>query len=90
MPVPASFNDITQDSTLRDFVGWVWYDRQVWVPASWQDGKTRIMLRFDSVYYNALVVSTQGHSGTLMDTLGTQHFILCREVVLFRRLYRVE
>ena len=24
MPVPASYNDITQDSKIRDFVGWAW------------------------------------------------------------------
>ena len=57
MPVPSSFNDITQDSELRDFVGWVWYDRQVWVPTSWLDGKKRIMLRFESAHYNTIVVS---------------------------------
>ena len=57
MPVPSSFNDITQDPSLRDYVGWVWYDRQVWVPSSWLDGKTRIMLRFESAHYYAMVVS---------------------------------
>ena len=24
MPVPASYNDITQDREIRDFVGWAW------------------------------------------------------------------
>ena len=24
MPVPSSYNDITQDKLLRDFIGWVW------------------------------------------------------------------
>jgi len=24
MPVPASYNDITQNSSIRDFVGWAW------------------------------------------------------------------
>lgn len=24
MPVPASYNDITQNITIRDFVGWAW------------------------------------------------------------------
>lgn len=61
MPVPSSYNDITQNSTLRDFVGWAWYDRQVWVPGSWlddslSDARLRIMLRFESAHYNALVV----------------------------------
>lgn len=57
MPVPSSYNDITQDSNLRDFVGWVWYDRQTWVPRGWLDGKTTIMLRLESAHYNSLVVS---------------------------------
>lgn len=24
MPVPASYNDITQNATIKDFVGWAW------------------------------------------------------------------
>uniref|UniRef100_A0A8C2Z1L2 Beta-glucuronidase n=1 Tax=Cyclopterus lumpus TaxID=8103 RepID=A0A8C2Z1L2_CYCLU len=41
MPVPASYNDITQDPTLRDFIGWVWYEREavVWKnTSSWVNG----------------------------------------------------
>jgi len=57
MPVPSSFNDITQNSSLRDFVGWVWYDRQVWIPDSWMaKGTKTIKLRFGSVHYNTIVV----------------------------------
>ena len=58
MPVPASYNDITQDTRLRDFVGWVWYDREFWLPSSWQSGRTRIMLRFESAHYNTIAVSS--------------------------------
>lgn len=35
MPVPASYNDLTQDAELRDHVGAVWYQREVWVPRGW-------------------------------------------------------
>jgi hypothetical protein len=35
MPVPSSFNDITQNDTLRLYMGWVWYETQFWVPKSW-------------------------------------------------------
>ena len=56
MPVPSSWNDITQNVSLKDYIGWVWYDREVWVPAAWKDGKTRIMLRFESAHYNAIAV----------------------------------
>jgi hypothetical protein len=36
MPVPASYNDITQSKQLRDFVGWVWYETEFYVPTEWQ------------------------------------------------------
>lgn len=56
MPVPASFNDITDDSSLRDHVGTVWYDRKFFVPAHWQRNAL-VWLRFGSVHYAAIVVS---------------------------------
>lgn len=59
MPVPASYNDITTDSALRDHVGTVWYDRKFFVPRSWQQDQ-RVWLRFGSVHYEAFVVSSCG------------------------------
>ncbi|XP_028838377.1 beta-glucuronidase isoform X1 [Denticeps clupeoides] len=56
MPVPASYNDITQDARLRDFVGWVWYEKEVWIAVRWlRDGNTRIMLRVGSAHYYSVV-----------------------------------
>lgn len=55
MPVPASYNDVTEDAALRDHVGTVWYDRNFFVPASWSDNK-RVWIRFGSVHYAAIVV----------------------------------
>uniref|UniRef100_A0A8P4GIX9 Beta-glucuronidase n=1 Tax=Dicentrarchus labrax TaxID=13489 RepID=A0A8P4GIX9_DICLA len=56
MPVPASYNDITQDPALRDFIGWVWYEREVVVPARWvADGGTRVVLRVGSAHYYSVV-----------------------------------
>ncbi|KAJ7997383.1 hypothetical protein DPEC_G00228420 [Dallia pectoralis] len=56
MPVPASYNDITQDARLRDFIGWVWYDREVLVPSRWvSDPGTRIVLRVGSAHYYSVV-----------------------------------
>uniref|UniRef100_A0A3P8WLD0 Beta-glucuronidase n=1 Tax=Cynoglossus semilaevis TaxID=244447 RepID=A0A3P8WLD0_CYNSE len=56
MPVPASYNDITQDSSLRDFLGWVWYEREVVVPASWiQNKEIRVVLRVGSAHYYSIV-----------------------------------
>lgn len=55
MPVPASYNDITTDPKIRDYLGIVWYDRSFFVPRFWADsGKTWI--RFSSVSYAANVV----------------------------------
>uniref|UniRef100_A0A672RF01 Glucuronidase beta n=1 Tax=Sinocyclocheilus grahami TaxID=75366 RepID=A0A672RF01_SINGR len=56
MPVPSSFNDITQDAKIRDFIGWVWYEKDVWVPARWiQDRGTRIVLRVGSAHYYSVL-----------------------------------
>lgn len=67
MPVPSSYNDITQDRALRDFVGWVWYDREVYAPKIWKSEEIRVVLRFESAHYNTLVwlngKEVMAHSG---------------------------
>ncbi|PSN44367.1 Beta-glucuronidase [Blattella germanica] len=67
MPVPSSYNDITQDKSIRDHVGVVWYDRDFYVPIQWTYDNLKVWLRFGSVNYQAdvyvngeLVIS---HSG---------------------------
>ncbi|ELR23147.1 glucuronidase, beta, putative [Acanthamoeba castellanii str. Neff] len=55
MPVPASYNDITQDNELRRHIGWVWYERDFFVPHTWVSTGQRIVLRFESVSYAASV-----------------------------------
>ncbi|XP_068633004.1 beta-glucuronidase [Battus philenor] len=55
MPVPSSYNDVGQDSTLRDHVGLVWYDRYFQVPIWWLRNEQRVWLRFSSVHYAAQV-----------------------------------
>nr|CAD7259019.1 unnamed protein product [Timema shepardi] len=57
MPVPASYNDITQDKAIRDHVGLVWYDRSFFVPDTWRQQGLRVWMRFGSVSYAAQVVS---------------------------------
>lgn len=72
MPVPASYNDITQDRWLRDHVGTVWYDRKFFVPQSWSDSKTLVFIRFGSVHYKSIVVSVTHYVlfiGTVISTL---------------------
>jgi beta-glucuronidase len=53
MPVPSSFNDITQSREIRDYAGWVWYDLSFFVPNSWQ--QKSVTLRFGSVHYESIV-----------------------------------
>ncbi|MCH4191688.1 MAG: beta-glucuronidase [Butyrivibrio sp.] len=53
MPVPASYNDVTTDRSLRDHVGWVWYEKEFYVPDRWKE--ERIVLRFGSVTHHAVV-----------------------------------
>jgi beta-glucuronidase len=53
MPVPSSFNDITQNREIRDYAGWAWYDLSFFVPHSWQEKS--VTLRFGSVQYECIV-----------------------------------
>ncbi|XP_041348152.1 beta-glucuronidase-like isoform X2 [Gigantopelta aegis] len=53
MPVPSSYNDVTQQKEIRDFVGWAWYDRQFYVDSQWKN--RRVVLRFESAHYYAVV-----------------------------------
>jgi beta-glucuronidase len=53
MPVPASYNDITQDVAVRDHIGWVWYQREFYAGAELCDKK--VMLRVDAAAHKAKV-----------------------------------
>lgn len=55
MPVPASYNDIPTDSSVRDFIGWAWYRRTHFVPRRWSEDNLKIFVRFGSVHYHAVV-----------------------------------
>lgn len=65
MPVPASYNDITQDAALRDHIGDVWYEQTFIVPRSWSGD--RMMLWVGSACHHAVVwvngVEVASHKG---------------------------
>ncbi|XP_042211012.1 beta-glucuronidase-like isoform X1 [Homarus americanus] len=67
MPVPSSYNDVTQDKALRDHIGWAWYDRTFYVPTRWQEDKQRVVLRLGSAHYNSIIylngVAVTSHEG---------------------------
>ena len=56
MPVPSSFNDVTQKKEVRDHIGWVWYETSFWTPARWKTDAKNIFIRFGSANYFAVVV----------------------------------
>lgn len=65
VPVPSSYNDIFTDASIRDHVGWVWYQREVFVPKGWNED--RVFIRVDAathhgkIYINdALVAEHEG------------------------------
>ncbi|HEY1405749.1 MAG TPA: beta-glucuronidase, partial [Spirochaetota bacterium] len=53
MPVPSSYNDITQDVEVRDHIGDVWYERTFFVPAQWIG--SRIVIRVGSATHHAVL-----------------------------------
>lgn len=53
MPVPASYNDITTDSRLRDFVGDVWYQKTIVIPNEWKD--KNIFIRVGSASHKSKI-----------------------------------
>jgi len=53
MPVPASYNDMTEDAAIRDHIGWVWYEREFFAAAAWEG--MRVVLRVGSAAHKAKV-----------------------------------
>lgn len=53
MAVPSSYNDLVEDSSLRDHIGWVWYEREFIISKNMLD--ERLVLRFGSATHHAKV-----------------------------------
>jgi len=51
--VPSSYNDLFLDPAIRDHVGWVWYQRDVFVPQGWDTKRT--VIRFDAATHHGKV-----------------------------------
>lgn len=52
MAVPSSYNDLMTDEKDKEHVGYVWYETNFVIPASW-NGK-RVVLRFGSATHHAV------------------------------------
>ncbi|MFI4912325.1 MAG: beta-glucuronidase [Sedimentisphaeraceae bacterium JB056] len=53
MPVPSSYNDLTQDVSIRDYVGNVWYEYSFYIPERWKG--RRVVIRLGSVTHHSKV-----------------------------------
>ncbi|MGA2142902.1 MAG: beta-glucuronidase [Brevinematales bacterium] len=53
MPVPSSYNDITQDASIRDHAGDAWYERSFFIPGSWKG--RRVVIRAGSVTHHGVI-----------------------------------
>lgn len=53
MAVPASYNDVVTEAEIRDHIGWVWYETESILPASWR--KKRVVLRIGSATHHGVV-----------------------------------
>lgn len=53
MPVPASYNDITTDQSLKEFIGDVWYEKYIVVPESWKGEK--LLIRVGSASHHSKI-----------------------------------
>jgi beta-glucuronidase len=51
MPVPASYNDITQNVTIHQHIGWVWYAHDFFI----HNTAPRWVLRFQAAHYETRV-----------------------------------
>jgi beta-glucuronidase len=51
--VPSSYNDIFTDISIREHVGWVWYQRNVFIPKGWAGD--RIFIRIDAATHEGIV-----------------------------------
>ncbi|CAF1002365.1 unnamed protein product [Rotaria sordida] len=63
VPVPASYNDITQNITIHRHIGWVWYARDFFIHST----APRWVLRFQAAHYETHVwvngQAAMNHSG---------------------------
>ena len=54
LPVPASYNELVTDIEEREHVGYIWYEKEFYIPTSLLN-EDRIVLRFGSATHSALV-----------------------------------
>ncbi len=62
MAVPSSFNDIFTDKKIRDYAGYIWYEKSFFVPSEWKD--KNLELRFGAVTHGCQVWINGTNMGT--------------------------
>ena len=53
VPVPASYNDVVNNQTIRDHVGWAYYQKETHVPRLWSG--ERYFIRFNAATHEGKV-----------------------------------
>lgn len=53
VPVPASYNDVVNNQTIRDHIGWVYYQKETHVPRLWSG--ERYFIRFNAATHEGKV-----------------------------------
>ncbi|MCM1989154.1 beta-glucuronidase [Oceanirhabdus seepicola] len=72
MAVPSSYNDIFTDKDIREHVGDVWYETEVFIPVEWKN--FNVDIRFGSATHRAVVwvngIEVVSHEGGYMPFSG--------------------
>lgn len=78
-PVPASYNDLFPDASVRDHVGVVWYQREVPVPRGWKGGRVLVRIgaatHAGSVYVDDVLVVSHVGGYTPFEADITDHIV---------------
>lgn len=53
MPISSSYNDISVDSNIRDHIGNVWYEKEIFIPKMWENEK--IFIRVGSASHLGII-----------------------------------
>lgn len=67
LPVPSAFNDIVSNKTVRNYVGWFWYQKSIEIDVG-QLNLTQKFIQFENVNYMTIVwlKSLQNHETRLL------------------------
>ena len=87
MAVPSSYNELSQDRTVREHVGVVWYERECFIPLHWLT--SRVVLYVGSANHHATVWLNGQRVGEHEGGHLPFHLVLDPVVMLFGKANRL-